>query len=168
MRTKKYPVKLTDLERKELKNLLKRGKHASSIIKRVNILLCLDESQGKSPYQHEIAKHLHTSSATVLAVSQRYAENGVEGVIQRKQRETPAIQSKITGDVEARIIALACSTPPKGRSRWTLRLLEEKVVELNIIDSISDNTIGTLLKKRHLSLIKKSAGVFHRNKTLRL
>lgn len=165
MRTKKYPVKLSDADRKALKKLIKSGTCAASMIKRANILLQLDESNGMSAYQREIARQLNTSVGTVFAVSRMYAEQGLDGVLSRKQRETPPIQSKITGDVEARIIALACSMPPAGRSRWTLRLLEEKVVELGIVDTISDNTIGSLLKKRHLSLIRKSVGAYHLNKT---
>ncbi|MCL2703391.1 MAG: helix-turn-helix domain-containing protein [Defluviitaleaceae bacterium] len=86
-------------------------------------------------------------------VGSQYAEAGINAALYRKKRVTPAIQPIGTGDVEARIIALACSEPPEGRSRWTLRLLEEKVVKLNIVDTISDNTIGRLLKtplKPHL------------------
>jgi hypothetical protein len=74
------------------------------------------------------------------------SKEGLDAVLHRKKSKTPPVPSKITGEIETQIIALCCSEPPEGRPRWTLRLLEKKVVELGIIDSISDNTIGRLLK----------------------
>jgi transposase len=113
----------------------------------------LDENKGKVDKQEEIARRLRTSTVTIYNVSKQFVEDGLEAALNRKKRETPPIQPIATGEIEARIIALACSEPPQGRTRWTLRLLEEKVVELQIVDAISDNTIGRLLKKHHLSLI---------------
>jgi hypothetical protein len=101
-------------------------------------------------------------------VSKQYATEGLDTVLHRKKRETPPVPSKITGEVEAKILALCCGKPPEGRARWTLRLVEEKTVELGIVDSISDNTIGRLLKKRRLSLISTHAGVSRRSTTARL
>jgi len=152
MRTKKYPVYLSNKERKEVEGITKRGKHSAATIKRANILLNLDESAGCTDKQEIIAQRLHTTTATIYTVSRQFAESGLQVALYRKKRETPPVQRIATGDIEARIIALACSEPPKGRSRWTLRLLEEKVVELQIVNAISDNTIGRLLKKRRLSL----------------
>ncbi len=152
MRTKKYRVLLTEEERKELEGITKRGKHTASKIKRANILLNLDENKGCVKQQSEIATQLHTTTATIYTVSKQFVEEGLEAVLKRKERDTPPRQPIATGDVEARIIALACGEPPEGRSRWTLRLLEERVLELQIVDAISDNTIGRLLKKHHLSL----------------
>lgn len=153
MKTKKYQVRLTDEERKELRSITSKGNHSSSTIKRVNILLNLDENHGPVKQQIEIASQLNTSTATIYNVSKQFVKEGLQATLSRKVRETPPRQPIATGDIEARIIALACSEPPKGRTRWTLRLLEEKVVELQIVDAISDNTIGRLLKKHHLSLI---------------
>jgi hypothetical protein len=152
MKPKKYRVYLDAAERKKLEGITKRGKHSAETIRRANILLDLDENAGKVGTQEEIAKASRTTTATVYKVSKQFVEEGLEATIYRKKRETPPTPPIATGDVEARIIALACSQPPQGRTRWTLRLLEEKVVELQIVDAISDNTIGRLLKKRRLSL----------------
>lgn len=153
MRTKKYKVYLSKEQRNEIEEITRRGKYSAATVKRANILLNLDENNGIVQKQEEIAKQLCTSTVTIYKVSRQFVEEGLEAAIYRKVRETPPIQPKATGEIEARIIALACSEPPEGRTRWTLRLLEEKVVELGIIDAISDNTIGRLLKKHHLSLI---------------
>lgn len=152
MKTKKYKVALTDEERKELRSITKKGKHASSMVKRAHILLNLDENNGPVKQQAEIASQLNTSIATIYNVSKQYVQTGLQETLSRKVRETPPRHPIATGEIEARIIALACSEPPKGRTRWTLRLLEKKVVELQIVDTISDNTIDRLLKKHHLSL----------------
>lgn len=151
MRTKKYPVRLEEIEAKELKAIINAGKHPATIVKRANILLQLDESNGKSRTQKEIAEICHCCITTINKLSRRYAESGLNSVMAR--REAPPRKRIVTGEVEARIIQLACSQPPQGYSRWTLRLLEKKVVEMNIVPAISDNTIGRLLKKHHLSLI---------------
>jgi hypothetical protein len=84
----------------------------------------------------------------VYRVRKQPVEEGLEAVLSRKQRATPAVPRKFDGEKEARLIALACSKPPKGRTRWTLQLLENKVVELGIVDRASDSTIGRTLKKR--------------------
>jgi len=152
MKPKKYKVNLSETQRKELEGIIRRGKHSAATIRRANILLSLDENHGGDEKQSEIAERFHTTTTTVYNVSRQFAEEGLQATLCRKVRETPPIQPIATGDVEARIIALACRMPPEGRSRWTLRLLEEKVVELHIVDAISDNTIGRLLKKHHLSL----------------
>jgi transposase len=152
MRTKKYKVILTKAERKEVESITKRGKHSASIVKRAHILLSLDEGHGPVKEQAEIAAVLNTTTSTIYAVSKQFVQEGLQKTLSRKRRETPPRQAIATGEVEAKIIALACGKPPEGRSRWTLRLLEEKVLELRIVDAISDNTIGRLLKKRRLSL----------------
>jgi transposase len=153
MKPKKYKIYLNEWERKQLESITKRGKHPSATVRRANILLRLDENQGQVDHQATIANQLCTTTTTIYNVSKQFVEEGIEAALYRKQRETPPIQPIATGEIEARIIALACSEPPKGRSRWTLRLLEEKVIELRIVDAISDNTIGRLLKKHRLSLI---------------
>ncbi len=153
MKTKKYPIYLSAAERKELAGIIKRGKHSAATIKRANILLDLDENTGQVGTQEEIAKRFKTSTVTIYNISRQFAEEGLQATLCRKKREAPPRQPIATGEIEARIIALACSEPPKGRNRWTLRLLEEKVIELQIVNTISDNTIGRLLKKHRLSLI---------------
>jgi hypothetical protein len=91
-------------------------------------------------------------------VRQQFAQGGIDSVLNRKQRATPPVPPIFDGEKEARLIALACSQPPEGRAKWTLRLLESKVVELNIVDHASDNTIGRVLKKMRSSLISCSNG----------
>src|ERR1700675_1440137 len=91
-------------------------------------------------------------------VRKQLVEEGFEAVLSRKQRATPAVARIFDGEKEAKLIALACSKPPKGRARWTLRLLEKKVVELQIVDRASDSTIGRALKKTFSSPIASSAG----------
>ena len=91
-------------------------------------------------------------------VRKQLVEEGLEAVLSRKQRAMPAVQKIFDGEKEAKLIALACSNPPKGRVRWTLRLLEEKVVELNIVDKASDNTIGRVLKKHSQAPPQRAMG----------
>jgi transposase len=95
----------------------------------------------------KIIAALETSASMVYRVRKQLVEEGLEAVLSRKQRTTPAVPPIFDGEKEAKLIALACSKPPKGRARWTLRLLENKVVELNIVDRASDSTIGRVLKK---------------------
>jgi len=156
MKQSKYIVKLTEDERVKLQDILKKGTHPAQQVKKVNILLALDKmSQYQNcpkrrymPTMSDIAKQCGVSESEVYNVNKKYAEQGLEAAITRKKRETPPITPIVTGDIEARIIALACGTPPEGYSQWTLRLLETKVVELGIIDRISDTTIYRTLKKR--------------------
>ena len=152
MKTKKYRVRLGEEERKALEKTVKTGKHAAQKIVRANLLLHLDENHGPVGNQARVAEKCNVSTSLIYNVSRQYVEEGLEATLERKKRETPPIQPIVTGEVEARIIALSCSEPPAGYSRWTLRLLEEKTVELGIVPAISDNTIGRLLKKRRLSL----------------
>jgi len=146
MKTKKYRICLTKEQRSELEEVTRRGRHSAETIKRANILLILDENNGVVQKQADIAEQLCTTTVTIYNVSRQFVKEGLNATVYRKVREAPPIHPKATGDVEARIIALACSEPPKGRTRWTLRLLEAKAIELQIADSISDNTIGRLLK----------------------
>ena len=152
MKPKKYRVKLTEEERKALERIIKTGKHSAQKIIRANLLLHLDENHEPIGCQNYVAEKCGVSTALIYSVSRQYVEQGLDSTLERKKRETPPIQPIAMGEVEARIIALSCSEPPAGYSRWTLRLLERKVVELGIVPTISDNTIGRLLKKRRLSL----------------
>lgn len=152
MRPKKYKVYLKAEQRKELEEIVNRGKHTATIVKRANILLSLDENNEPVLKQEEIANVLSVSTVTIMKVGKQFVEEGLDSVIHLKKRNSPPVAPIATGEVEAKIIALACSSPPEGRSRWTLRLLESTAVEMQIVDAISDNTIGRLLKKHHLSL----------------
>lgn len=145
----KYRVCLTDTERKQLLKLVKKGAATAKSIMHANILLAADENNtdGKKS-EKVIATLFHVHMQTVHNIRKTYFERGLDAAIVRKKRETPPVKAKITGEVEARIIALSCGEPPPGRSRWTLRLLAEKSVELEYIDSISYEAVSRLLKKR--------------------
>ena len=145
---------LTLEERAELKQFCKAGEHNVRLVNRARIILALDTSGGrKAEKQEDIAAHTGVSRQTVNKVKKDFLRiQDVSLFLQRKQRETPPVPSKMTGELEARIIALACGKAPKGYERWTLRLLAKKCVELCYSDSISHTSISTLLKKRNLNL----------------
>jgi hypothetical protein len=115
---------------------------------KARILLKADVSEAGGGWSdNSIIEALETSASMVYRVRRQLVEEGFEAVLSRKQRAMPAVPPIFDGEKEAKLIALACSKPPKGRARWTLRLLEEKVVELNIVERASDSTIGRVLKK---------------------
>ena len=145
---KKYVVRLSGEERERLKPLIRKGKSPARRLVKARILLKADVSEaGEGWSDSRIIKALETSPSMVYRVRKQLMEEGFEAVLSRKQRATPAIARIFDGEKEAKLIALACSKPPKGRARWTLRLLENKVVELGIVDRASDSTIGRTLKK---------------------
>ena len=100
-----------------------------------------------------VAGKCNSTTTTVQRIRKLYAMDGFNAALKRKKRKTPPVEPKITGDVEAHIIAMACSEPPKGFAKWSLRLLADKAVELEYIDKISYVSVGTVLKKHNLSLI---------------
>ena len=145
---KKYVVRLSGEEREQLEALIRKGKSPAQRLLKARILLKADVSEaGDGWSDSRVIKALETSVSMVYRVRKQLVEEGFEAVLSRKQRTTPAVPRIFDGEKEARLIALACSKPPKGRARWTLRLLENKVVELNIVDRASDSTIGRVLKK---------------------
>jgi Homeodomain-like domain len=156
---KKYVVRLSSEERERLAALLRKGNSPAQRLLKARILLKADVSQaGEGWSDSRIVKALETSPSMVYRARKQRAEEGLEAVLSRKQRATPAVARIFDGEKEAKLIALACSRPPKGRARWTLRLLENKVVELHIVDRASDSTIGRALKKTFSSPIAASAG----------
>ena len=145
----KYHVCLTDEERVELLTIVSKGTITARAIMHANVLLAADETRkSRKMSDEDIAEQCHINRQTVQTIRRTYSEKGLDVAIRRKKRETPPVEPKITGEVEARIIALCCTTPPAGRSKWSLRLLADKSVELKIIDSISHEAISRLLKKR--------------------
>jgi transposase len=145
----KYHVRLSKTDRATLLDLISKGTASARSIMRAHVLLAADEhSPDRKMSEYEIAERFHVHLQTVHTIRKTYSEKGLEDVISRKKRETPPVEPKITGEVEAKIIALSCTTPPAGRSRWSLRLLADKSVELKYIDSISHEAVGRLLKKR--------------------
>ena len=146
---KKYIVRLSTEERETLEALISKGKHPAAQVLKARILLKADVSEaGEGWSDSRIVKALDTSEATVFRTRQRLVEEGFESVPARKHSPNSARRRIFDGAAEAKLIALMCSPPPKGRAKWSLRLLEDKVVELNIVERASDNTIGRTLKKR--------------------
>src|SRR5208282_93963 len=162
---KKYVVRLNADEREQLEALIRKGKQR---LLKARVLLKADVSEaGEGWSDSRIIKALETSPSMVYRVRKQLVEEGFEAVLSRKQRATPAVARIFDGEKEAKLIALACSKPPKGRVRWTLRLLENEVVELGIVDRASDSTIGRALKKTLSSPIVDSSGSFRRRRTAR-
>ena len=156
---KKYVVRLSGEERERLEALLRKGKSPAQRLLKARILLKADVSDvGEGFSDSRIVEALETSPSMVYRVRKQLVEGGFEAVLSRKQRAMPAVARIFDGETEAKLIALACSQPPAGRARWTLRLLEEKVVELDIVDRASDSTIGRALKKTFSSRIAASNG----------
>jgi hypothetical protein len=145
---KKYVVRLSGEERERLEVLIRKGKSPARRLLKAGILLKADISDaGDGWSDSRIAEALETNVMMVYRVRKQLVEEGLEAVLSRKQRATPAVAPIFDGETEAKLIALACSKPPKGRARWSLRLLETKVVEFGIVDRASDSTIGRVLKK---------------------
>ena len=151
---KRYVVRLSAEERDTLNALIHKGKHPASQGLKARILLKADVSgAGEGWSDARIAQALDTSLSTVLRTRQRLVEEGFEAVLTRKHSPNSARRRVFDGEAGARLIALTRSEPPPGRARWTLRLLEEKAVELNIVPRASDNTIHRTLKKTRSSRI---------------
>lgn len=143
----KYKIELSNEDRAELIDIVTKGRSAARTILRANILLAFDRQSENYMTVSELAKAYNTSHTTIQAVITSYCAKGLKATLNRKKRETPPVSAKVTGEVEAHIIALACGEPPQGYSKWTLRLLAEKTVELGYIESISHSTISDVLKK---------------------
>src|ERR1700761_2479969 len=165
---KRYVVRLSADEREQLDTLIRKGKSPAQRLLKARILLKADVSEtGEGWSDSRVIEALETSASMVYRVRKQLVEEGFVAVLSRKQRTTPAVPPIFDGEKEAKLIALACSKPPKGRRRWTLRLLENKVVELGIVDRASDSTIGRTLKKTLSSPIGGNAGSFRRRQTVR-
>lgn len=142
----KNQVKLKLKERKKLKQLISKGTEKARKITRCRILLLSHEGKTDT----HIIEALKVARNTIRQVRSRYVQEGLEAAINEQPR--PGAPKKFTGRQKAKITAIACSKPPEGRSRWTLRLLADKVVELEIVDNISHKTVQRTLKKTNLSL----------------
>ena len=153
---KKYVARLSAEEREKLEAMVRAGKSSAQILTRARILLKADVSQAGAGWSDSaIAAALDTSLANVARARQQLVEEGFEATLKRKSNPNSARRRIFDGAAEAKLIALTCSPAPEGFARWTLRLLEEKVVELAIVDRASDNTIGRTLKK---TLLNRTAG----------
>ena len=154
---KKYIVRLTQEERDKLKDLVDKGKRAAYIIKHANILLAVD-ADGPNLTDEEVASAFRCHMNTVKNVRQRFVEQGLEAALERKKQDKPSRRRILDGEKEARLIAIACSQPPAGRAKWTLKLLAEELVLQEIVDSISSKTVERTLKKMNLSHICENTG----------
>lgn len=143
---KKYIVRLSDEERKYLTETITKGKAPSYKIKHAHILLKADKD-GPAWTDEQISETFSVHKNTVAGVRQRLAEEGIESALDRRKQENPPRMRKFDGEKEARLIALRCGSPPEGYARWTLRLLTDKVVELEILDTVSHETVRQTLKK---------------------
>jgi len=146
-----YKVTLTEPEREELKTIMNKGKHSSQRFRNACILLNSDASNGRPIFSNEqIAQMLQINTKTVERVKQRFVEEGFEVCLERK--EYPAVKDiKVDGDFEAHLVALSCSKAPQGYVRWSLRMLADKMVELNYAESVSHETVRQVLKKTKLN-----------------
>ena len=156
---KKYIVRLSVEEREQLLSLIRSGKRSAQLLTKARILLKADVSAaGEGWSDGKIAAALDTSVATIERTRRQLVEEGFEAVLTRKYNPRSARPRIFDGAAEAKLIALACGPTPEGYARWTLSLLEEKVVELNIVEKASDNTIGRTLKKTFSNRISSSNG----------
>ena len=151
---KKYRVELTSEERSKLQTMVSKGKTAAYKIKHAHILLTADQgADGSGCKDADIAKTFHCHVTTVENIRRRFVERGLDAAVEREKHKAYKPR-KLDGRAEATLVATACSEAPAGRSKWTLRLLAAKMVELKIVDSISYVTVRSVLKKHHQALAK--------------
>jgi len=159
MLAKKYRVKLSQEQREKLEELTRRGTVSVRKYKRARVLLLADENSERAGKKDaEIAELVDTSLSTVNRVRRRFVEEGLEVALSEKPR--PGKPRTFSGRDRAAVTALATSEPPEGRARWSLRLLADKLVELEIVDSISHRTVRDILKKTNSSLTSNDNGVW--------
>lgn len=163
----RYRVTLTEQERQELEALTKTAKtKAKRFLYARSLLLCNTGPQGPAWTVADTAEAMGVTSRTIEHLKKRFVEEGLAAALERKQPEKPPRAVTFDGAFEARLIALACSETPKGRRRWTVRLLAEKAVELKLAQSVSHMTVQRLLKKTNLSLTSGNIGEFRRKRVL--
>jgi transposase len=150
---KKFVVRLSQDEREQLMALVKSGKASALKLVRARILIKADQQKrGPAWTDGEIAEAVEVSMKTVFNVRRKWVEHGLDAALERKPPDAPAKPRKLDGNVEAKLVATCCGPPPKGRAKWTLRLLAAKLVELEAVDSISPETVRQALKKTRSSL----------------
>ena len=148
-------IYLTEDEQFQLKEIIRKGVHNSHVITRARVLLMLDRT-GKADHVRykRTAEYAQIAVQAVYNMRDEFLENhDIETYLTRKKRETPPRTPKLDGETEAKIIALACSNPPEGCARWTVRLLSERAIQLHFVDELSHMTVQRLLKKRNINLI---------------
>lgn len=150
---KVFIVRLTDEERTELDGLIRKGKASALTLARARILLKADQGErGEAWTDAEIAEALDVAPKTVFNIRRRWVEEGLEAALSRKKQDQPSRARKLDGKAEAKLVATCCGPAPAGRARWTVRLLADKLVELEAVESISPETVRRTLKKMQLNL----------------
>lgn len=155
MRKQKYPVRLSRTQRNELLNIVRKGIHSARVINRARILLMAE----KGLLNKDIAQALSMTTMPVYALRRRFQTEALGALYDRPR---PGKPRKLDGKAEARLTAIACSVPPEGRSRWTVRLLADRLVELDVVDSISYKTVWETLKKTTSSRGRNTSGALHK------
>ena len=156
---KKYKITLTPEERQQLSALIATGKAAARKLAHARVLLHADAAPGGPAWTDErIAEAVAVGRATVERVRQRFVEQGLPAALGRKKQDRPSRPRKLDGRAEARLIALACSAPPEGRKAWTLRLLADRLVELEVVEAVAPETVRQALKKMRSSRGSASSG----------
>jgi len=162
----KHRFKLDLEEREELGRIARSQVVAAVKVSRAKAILAMDEGEfGEGLTREEASSRSGLAVRSLDRLRARVCEVGPLGALERKARETPPVEPKITGEVEAHITQIACSEPPEGASRWTLAMIAERLVELEIVESISGEAVRYTLKKTSSSLGNRGAGAFHRSKT---
>ena len=143
----KHVVRLTADDRRELERMARSGKHPARTLVHARILLKADAAEGSPGWDDAvIAEALDCGTRTVARVRKKYAEGG-SGLALHRKKPTGRQYRKLDGEQEARLVAIACSTPPAGKARWTLKMLADRLVELEVVDAVSDETVRRTLKK---------------------
>lgn len=155
---KRYTIKLLKEEVEELMGIINKGSHSSHTFRTAYVLLNCDEGEHADKATNEqISKILKIGMRTIDRIKKRFVEEGLDGVLERRPANR-VYEKKIDGEVEAKLVQLCCSEPPPGYSKWSLRLLADRMVELKYVDSISYVAVGNALKKMNLSPGKSGAG----------
>ncbi len=150
----RYTIKLTKSEVEELMGIINRGSHTSQTFRTAYVLLNCDEGKYSEKVTNEqLAKVLKIGMRTIDRIKKKFVEEGLEATLERRPT-TRVYERKVDGDLEAKLVTLCCSDPPKGYAKWSLRLLADRMVELKYVESISYVTVREVLKKTNLSLGK--------------
>ena len=147
---KRIPINLTPEQRHELEQLIHTGNAFARTQTRARILLLSDRSQGQKRADEQVAHAMMCCQRTVVNVRRRFLGGGLDQALYDRPR--PGQRPKVTGDIEAKLTMLACSAPPEGAARWTLRLLADRLIELGTVEYLSHVTVGEVLKKTNSSL----------------
>jgi hypothetical protein len=165
MSERKYLVTLTPDERSHLDDLLRKGKASALVLTRARVLRKADQADGGPALDDAaIAYDLEVGLRTISRVRQRFVERGFEACLQRKPQDRPSRTRTLDGVAEAKLITLACSEPPDSRAAWTMQLLADKLIELKVVDAVSDETVRRAMKKTRSSRGSGSSGASRRGR----